>query len=193
LFVALALLLSACASRLKPAQQAAELDQGRLAAIAVQGGWVASGRLAASNGEDSGQLRFRWRETPLGSDIFLRAPMGQGSWRLQVNDRGAWLEDGEGNRDWAEDAQALLQARLGWSMPVALLRGWLTGVPGPTAEAMVVAENGAPFAFAEQGWQVQYQDYTEVEQVAVPRRVEVVSGQQEARLLVAQWQWLPAE
>lgn len=187
----LALLLVGCGPALRPAtDELARLDQDRLQQLEQHSHWRASGRLSARDERDSGQLRFIWIQSPEMTEVRLMAPLGQGSWRLYVSSDGAVLEDGDGRSDWAPEPETLLRRHMGWSMPVGPLVGWLTGVPGEAATDLVVADNGAPYAFVERGWQVSYRGYVLVDDIALPRRVDVTAGEREARLLVSDWQWL---
>ena len=99
---------------------------------------------------------FSWRDTGRRLQLDLVNPLGSTLARITVDPTGALLERSNGATEQAPDADALVARALGAALPVASLRDWLRGRPGPGAlQDLQRDDAGRPLSFRQDGWHVQ--------------------------------------
>lgn len=124
-----------------------------------------SGRFAvnvmdAGAASEAVQGGFAWRDTGRQLRIDLVNPLGSTLARVTVDASGALLEHADGSTETADDADALLAKAMGTALPVADLRDWLRGRPGPGAvQALERDTEGRPQSFQQEGWQIRMSRY----------------------------------
>ena len=123
-----------------------------------------SGRFAvnvteAGSAPEAVQGGFSWRDTGRELRLDLVNPLGTTLARVKVDASGAVLEKADGSTEAAPTADALLAQVMGVSLPVANLRGWLQGKPGPAAADIERGPEGRPTSFTEGGWQLRLSRY----------------------------------
>lgn len=103
---------------------------------------------------------FSWRDTGRRLQIDLFNPLGSTLARVTVDPSGAVLEQADGAREHAPNADALLARVMGTALPVAGLRDWLHGRtgPGPVQSPQRDAE-GRLMSFTQAGWQLRLSRY----------------------------------
>ena len=106
-----------------------------------------------SGNEQQGRMRLL---SPLGTQVALAR------WRPD----GAWLDDGQGTREF-RDLADLADAALGEPVPLNALLHWLQGRPWPGA-AHQRLDNGAP-GFVQLGWAVDLGQWAEAALVEARR------------------------
>ena len=114
------------------------------------------GKIAVRDGSQGFSASFDWRQAGERFEIALRGPLGQGHARLVGDGRRVRATWRDGTVHEGEDAQALLENALGWSVPVAALRHWVRGRYDSRAPATQRRhdENGNLTAFRQHGWTV---------------------------------------
>lgn len=117
----------------------------------------------AGSAPEAVQGGFAWRDTGRVLRIDLVNPLGSTLARILVEPSGAVLEHADGSTETAPDADALLAQVLGTPLPVASLRDWLQGRPGPVGvTAMQRDAQGRPETFSQEGWQLRFSRYDEL-------------------------------
>ncbi len=111
---------------------------------------------------------------------------------MQINANGAALEivTPHGERISDQAAHAELSARLGFDVPIASLRYWVLGVPDPAqpAEERLDAAQQRLASLVQDGWQIDYNEYTSAAGEIVPARITLQREAVRVRLLVEDWQ-----
>ena len=124
----------------------------------------------------------------------LSAPITRQIWRLSgdTHRRAGTLEGMEGGARQGEDAEALLQAAIGWAIPVNRLPDWVRGLPvqdtsGPAQVKPAV--DGRLQSLQQLGWTIEYRDWYPASdsRPALPRRIEARNGDAQVKLLVDHW------
>lgn len=155
----------------------------RAAELAALGDWRANGRVAVSVDGDGATANLDWRQSGATSNISLSGPFGVGALLVELRDDGLSLEDGRGGRLEGADAEALLEQRLGTSVPLRALRYWMLGIPAP----------GAPWdpagdaSFDQAGWRVSVARFGPSDAGPLPVRLDLVHGAARVRLAVSRW------
>ncbi|MEX0607430.1 MAG: lipoprotein insertase outer membrane protein LolB [Halofilum sp. (in: g-proteobacteria)] len=153
--------------------------------------WRAEGRLVVREGRDGTPANFTWIERADGSfELRLAGPWGQGAARLSGGSGRAVLVTADDLRYTARDAQRLLARVYGWDIPVAALRQWLIGLPGPEAE-YTLDRFGRLETLQWGDWQIAYGRYRLADEgLDMPAVLTAshVSGGNELRVAVQSWQ-----
>lgn len=189
---ALALLasLAACAPVAVRTGSDADLlaaQSAREAALASDGDWRMSGRLAVSARGDGGSGRIDWRQQGGNYEIRLQAPVTGKSWTLSQQGAAVMLDGLEGGTRQGADAEALLAEVTGWRIPVTALSAWARGARAPGPAQIEFGPDGLPALITQQGWTVEYREWDEAEP-ARPRRIFARrDAETSVRLVVDSW------
>ncbi|HWT17005.1 MAG TPA: lipoprotein insertase outer membrane protein LolB [Patescibacteria group bacterium] len=170
------IVLAACAGR-----------RGEIAAVDDAGHWRLEGRLAVSDGRDSGTGAVTWEQDGAYFMIGLRAPVTGQSWRLSGDDRLCTLEGLKSYPLTADSPEALLERELGWHLPVAPLRDWLQGRPMHADTPATRNADGRISGFSEAGWTISYRDFRD----GRPTRITARKPPYQVRLAIKSWIVLP--
>ncbi|MES3677109.1 lipoprotein insertase outer membrane protein LolB [Halomonas elongata] len=189
------LLLAGCASR-TPApdtQRAAgqwEAQQERLAELQD---WELKGKAGLRTPQDSTSANLDWLQTPYYFRILLSGPFGSGRSVLEGREGRVSLTTGEGRAE-AESPQALMQQELGWSLPVSALTDWIRGLPASDRPHQVEKDElGFPAHLEQDGWEIDYRDWSRVGELWLPRRMKLTYDDLVVTLVVTRWQPEPDE
>jgi len=186
--LALTFLLAACAQLPGAASGEAAVPRP---ARADNGGFLLTGRIAVSQGQQRHAVNITWQHSAARDEIFLATPLGQGLAELTRDAAGARLTTAERREFNAPDWQALSVQVFGFPLPLSALPRWLQGeVP---AEALGVKYDGAgrPQRMVVDGWQVAYLDYAGNAVDALPALIEMKREDIEVRWKIDDWQLSP--
>ncbi len=186
----LAALLSACATVSPTGEDAAaRLAWSRhRASLAAMENWDLQGRIAVRTAQDSWQARLVWRQRRERFEVDVLSVFGQRLAQLSGGPTGVELRLSRGRRYQARDAAGLLQAQLGWSLPVAGLRHWVLGLPAPGAVAQRTLDGeGRLLALVQQGWTIGYRRYRNTAGRDLPGQVILTHDDLRLRLVVDRW------
>ena len=156
--------------------------------------WRAIGKIAArttreGHGEGSWSGTLDWRQDREDFRLRLGGPFGQGA--LQVDGRPGKVEltTARGERRTARTPEALLLEELGWDLPAASLRHWITARarPGVPVQEWALDEDGRLVSLAQQGWQVDYTYRSDPGGHSLPDRVTLRGKQVVVRIAVRDW------
>jgi outer membrane lipoprotein LolB len=173
----LLILLAGCAARRGPAFVPESADRH----------WRLEGRLAVSDGRDSGSGSISWEQDGDYFTISLRAPISGQSWRLSGDADQCALEGLKPYPLIADTPEQLLERELGWHLPVAPLRSWLRGVPLDPSTGLERDALGHVTGFSEAGWTIGYRDFRD----GRPTRITAHKPPHQVRLAIKSWIALP--
>ncbi len=149
---AVALLLASCATPARIGGAGPAFERTGRFAVSVR---PADGPAQAAQGN------FAWRDTGAALRLDLLSPMGGVLARILVEPGLAVLERANGERERAEDPDALLAEVWGEAMPVAGLRAWIQGRPWAGSALASVRRDGQGRVtqLVQDGWTVSLSDY----------------------------------
>lgn len=183
-------LLGGCAGmHVNPAQQNAAWHR-HAAWVRAQHDWRLSGRIALTIGHRGWTASLRWHQQGGDYRIDVFGPLGRTVAQLNGSPQRVTLRTGGSAPRQARSAAALMQAELGWSLPVAGLRYWVRGVPAPgTRPSLMQLDGSGRLAFLIQnGWHIRYLDYNAaLGAQALPTRIRLVNGDVRLTLLIDHW------
>lgn len=160
---------------------------GVIDTVERDGRWRLEGRLAVSDGRDSGSGSVTWEQDGPYYMIQLRAPVSGQSWRLSGDDVACALEGLHPYPVTADSPERLLERELGWHLPVAPLRDWLQGRPMRADTPVERDGEGRVTGFVEAGWRIDYRDFRD----GRPTRIGARKPPYQVRLAIKSWVALP--
>lgn len=111
--------------------------------------------------QDAVQGGFSWLDTGRTLTLDLANPMGSTLARVTLSDGLATLTHSNGAKEYARDAEGLVEKILGSPVPVTGLRDWLRGRTGarPVENLHQDPATGQPIEFMQDGWRVKLSRY----------------------------------
>lgn len=184
------MLLAACAARpvrlQVPAPRSWPERQRALQAIEQ---FELSGRLAASNGTDAFSAGVRWHQQGNDAVIDLSGPLGLGAAHIVQSGGSLSVTNAQGVAYRGPAAGEQMASTLGFDPPLASLRYWVLGASDPSApEAQVLDAEQRLTHLQQQGWQVDYEQYSQVQDLWLPRRLSITQGRYRLKLVINSWQ-----
>jgi outer membrane lipoprotein LolB len=166
-------------------------SQSALAARPLATTFTAAGRVAArvsgasARGFSGG---FSWAHRAADDTIELLTPLGQIAARINLTPAGATIELPDGTTTSTSDPEGFLTESFGVALPLAALPSWLQGVPVRGAPYRAEADAvGRPSTIWQNGWQIQYTEYSSDAPTARPTRIQLNQGNVDARMIVSEW------
>lgn len=170
----------------------------RTAALQECTDFQVSGKLAISQtttrGSDGGSGRFLWQQKGEALDFRLSAPLSNQTWQLQGLPGSFTLTDSKGQVRQNASAEQLIFDAAGWRLPVTQLRAWVLGLPSSATPKNVLSRypDGTLKQFNDQGWQVNYQSYTDAEpRLPIKIKAQLMQAANEiasVKIIVRDWQ-----
>lgn len=179
----LVLFLSACQTRPLPITDFTHAEQ-------IQR-WEMNGKLGYRTADDGGSATFHWQQAPRHGAIHFSGPLGFGSAELTWQPGVARLETGKGQ--WQARSPGELAWHLtGFWLPVSALEYWSRGLVWPGAPADVRENDAGQLLHLRQlGWNLEFDRYETVGQVALPHRIKAQRDTNRFTLLIREWRPLP--
>jgi outer membrane lipoprotein LolB len=147
------------------------------------------GRVALSASGSGFNANLRWSQEQARSQIALEGPLGVGGMQIIANGADLDVVMPHGERISNQAARAELTARLGFDVPIERLRYWVLGVPDPAqpAEEAVDASGQRLTSLVQDGWHIDYDEYTSASGQTLPARLTLQREAVRVRLLVEDW------
>lgn len=191
LLLAGTLLLTGCATLTghAPQGQANEAAwQARVTELTALDSWELSGSVGVINGKDGGSGSLDWRQQGPQLTFDFRGPLGTGAIHIEGDANALRLRSSRGDDFTTTDPEEDFAAHLHMPMPVLSMRYWMLGIPDPGAAYTKVADaEGEPMSLSQRDWQVEYQEYADVEGHALPVRFTLTRGNVRIKVAVDQW------
>ena len=152
--------------------------------------WTMVARLVVRTGGEASRVTVRWRQMHDTYNLRFTALFGAGLFELEGLGTGVEAKFADDRRVRAASAETLLQRALGWSVPLEGLRYWIVGVPAPDEAAASIEFDGQGrlARLQQSGWTVIYEEYVDVDDLSLPRRIRFSSATIDATVVVRRWQ-----
>lgn len=118
------------------------------------------------------QLDYEWQQQGDTLQIDLNSPL-QTVARIKQDSSGASLEQAKQATRYAADTEQLLYDSLGWSLPVRGLSAWLQGFDLSPSGLRVALPVKDGYRTESQGWQLHFVSWQDLNQKALPRRIDL--------------------
>lgn len=191
-FLALALitLLAGCATQTSPPQEDRvpgdwRTQKARLEALDT---WTAAGKVGIRTPEDSQSANLDWRQQPNSYRISVSGPWGTGRNTLEGNGQQVTLANGDGTFH-ADTPEALMAQQMGWSLPLSSLDYWVRALPDPRAPFTITEDDvGFPDTLDQAGWHIDYREWSQAQDLWLPRRIVMTYDDIRTTLVINSWQ-----
>ena len=147
-----------------------------------------NGRVAVKLDDRGYTASLRWRHSATRDSLRLLSPIGSVVGEIEADGSGATLTTGDQKVYRSGDAQSLTREVLGWDLPLAGLRYWVTGRADPSApvQAQDRDDKQRLKSLTQNDWHVTYLDY--FGDSALPARLSLVYDRLNLRLIVEHWE-----
>lgn len=183
----LALALSTgCAVR-EPRPEGAWLVE-REALFAAHPNWSVNGRVALSDGRRGGSLAFDWMADGPLQEVRLKTITGGRQWRLRFDSNRALLEGSDVGVLTGSDPEPLVEAAVGWPIPVSELAWWIRGIVPPGRDSAIrFAADGTLASASSPPWEIAFERFDDRTGELMPARIEARSADYRVRLVLRDW------
>jgi len=182
------LLNTGCASR--QSVQLPDIDSwdARIQVLSSINHWEFSGRIGVSAGDDGFNGKLRWVQKNDAFSATVSGPLGIGTVRIEGDGETVILTDKDGVRTALSDAEAELQYRYGWTIPVSSLRYWVLGIPAPVTPAQTEFNSiGQLVKLAQRDWTVTISRYRQAGGQPMPNRLSASNADTRVRIVIDKW------
>lgn len=167
--------------------------QSRQAALTRLDAWELEGRVGIVNGEDSGSGSMDWKQQGAVLSFDFHGPLGAGALHIEGDAQGLRVRSSKGDDFVTSDPERDVARRLRVPLPVLSMRYWMLGLPDPTDPyEKSVDGRGELVSLHQRGWDVEYQEYGEVQGFALPVLLTLEEGDVRIKVAVNQWDLPPA-
>jgi outer membrane lipoprotein LolB len=180
------LLLAGCAAMpAQPPMVEPAAYQPHLQRIEKISSFAFNGRIAVLTETKGFSGSMRWHHHQEGDDIAFYSPLGTQLGQLDVAADGVTLTTSDQKTYHADDAEALTQQTLGWSLPMSGLHDWVLGRPS-VGEFKILAwdDLGRIVRLQQNGWNIEYPAYNG----ELPSKVVLKSPKLDLKLVIEDWQ-----
>lgn len=144
--------------------------------------WEFEGRLALRSASGSENPSISWRHQGDEDALRLSGPLGQGAVAIRIYGGHIEIDRGDGEMEVSDRPDDLIEARVGFPVPLTALRYWVLGLP----EAGQYYEADAE-GFRQSGWIVHYPQWMSVGADEMPRKITVQNADLKLKLIIDQW------
>ena len=185
------MLLSACSSTPMPPPP----DRLQQAWVYALEDWTVEARISITqpSSERSDSARLNWQQQHDNYIIHLSAgPFNQTLAIMTGSPGRAEIQvAGENERYTARTPEALMQAILGWSLPIRHAVWWIRGVPDPSLPHSLMTPDN-PYRFSQAGWDIDILRFQEVSMGhRLPSRIRMVHNELTVNLVIGRWESTP--
>ncbi|SBS24654.1 Outer-membrane lipoprotein LolB precursor [Marinomonas aquimarina] len=151
--------------------------------------WQTEGRVGIRTEQDAISGNFNWQHSPEHYELNIYGPFGQGATRLEGTpgkDARLTYEDKDLT---GHSAEALLYHELGWHFPVTNVQYWIRGMASPNSSAAISYQQDGltPEQIEQDGWTVTYREFTELDGLKLPQRMQVTHPPYRVNLIITDW------
>ena len=188
-----ALFLSACATQPVPpsttsAPANASINQQHLSALATIKSFSLKGRLGVVTQKQGFSGSIEWQHQQTSDNIDVYSPVGGKVANIAKSTDGVILADQKGHSIKAQDAESLTDMTLGFRLPLTGLSDWALGKPTTRKiDAATWDEKGQLLTLKQDGWDISYENYTEINGLNLPNKIVLKSDKVNLKLLVEKW------
>lgn len=179
-------LAAGCATR-EPRPEGAWLDE-REALFAAHPAWSVNGRVALSDGRRGGSLAFDWSADGQVHEVRLKTMTGGRQWHLRFGPAQAALEGSDVGLLCGPDPEPLVEAAVGWPIPVSELAWWIRGIVPPGSDSAIrFAADGTLASASSPPWEIAFERFDDGTGELLPARIEARSADYRVRLVLRGW------
>lgn len=193
-----ALLLVGCTRVFTPApvspatfqNQAWSMREKNLTALV---NWKIRGAFSVNDHSDKVRMAsYTWSQQGQTYEIYIHAALNLYGAVIKGRPGFVWLYRGDSAPVTATSPEALMQAQLGYSLPLSDLQYWVRGLPAISQHTATYDSWGHLATLKQDGWSVRFDRYRTIpnepfQAVDVPRLLELSNGKMDLRIVINNW------
>ncbi|MEH6587713.1 MAG: lipoprotein insertase outer membrane protein LolB [Halioglobus sp.] len=151
--------------------------------------WTASGKIALRTAEQAESASLLWQQMGEATHLRLSGPLGVSATTVDSDGHQLEVRQGDDYSRWNLDDPNSAQPG-GWDLPLRSMHYWLKGIPDPdlAVESLQLDElSQLPQQLQQQGWTVEYQQFSSFGNYHLPTKLRVFRGETQARILLRNW------
>ncbi|QRV25025.1 lipoprotein insertase outer membrane protein LolB [Marinomonas foliarum] len=151
--------------------------------------WETSGRVGIRTQNDAVSGNFNWQKDPKTFALSIVGPFGQGATHLNQTSNGVVTLAYEDTVVTGNNPASLLQQELGWAFPVEQVTYWMRGLAYPNSVSKMTKdpERQLPNTIEQDGWLITYSNFTKVDGLSLPQKMQVSNPPFRVNLIINQW------
>ena len=150
------------------------------------------GRIAVNTAGKGYSGGLTWQHTPLNDQLAMFSPLGSKVSEITKSEFKVTLTTADGKQFSAVDAETLTENTLGWRLPLSGLTQWVIGLANNNASSVTLDELGRISTLQEDGWDIEYSQYSQIKGVDLPKKIVLRSPKVNLKLIVDEWM-LPSQ
>ncbi|MGQ0443242.1 MAG: lipoprotein insertase outer membrane protein LolB [Methylophilaceae bacterium] len=190
LWCTLAFYLTGCATApiLAPPTTALTAHLQHLTTLASIQQFSLEGRLGIVTNPKGFSGGIDWQHEASHDNIEIFSPLGGKIAHIVKTASEVTLTTQDGHTIKAQDAETLTETALGWRLPLSGLNDWALGKPtNGKIDAATWDEQGRLITLKQNGWDIEYANYTESNGYFLPSKIVLKSEKVNLKLLVEKW------
>lgn len=186
------LLVNACATLPKTASEqpntTAATHELHLAKLGVIKDFSLKGRLGVVTQKQGFSGGIDWQHSLTEDNIDVYSPVGGKVANIHKNLKDVTLTQQDGQSIRAQTAESLTETTLGFRLPLAGLSEWVLGKPtASNIEASSWDESGRLLTLKQDGWDIRYENYADVDGQFLPKKITLKSTPLNLKLVIDTW------
>lgn len=180
--------LSACTSLAPPANENSiwALQSQQLEKMTH---WQLRGRVNVRYDNESQTPRIQWQHSNRAYQIRLWGTFNAGNTLIQGEPGRVSLDQGDKHFS-ANSPEELILQQLGYELPISYLEFWIKGLPVPDRPAALLFNDlNQLTSFEQADWTITLSDLREYGGLTLPRRVDIMRSENDARLRFVGLSW----
>lgn len=151
--------------------------------------WQAAGRVGIRTSNDAISGNFNWDHSSQGFNLVIRGPFGQGTTKLSQDENQLVTLEYKDTKATGSHPGLLLKQHFGWLFPVTQIAYWARGLAEPSSAAAFSynVESQQLEELVQDGWTVTYKEYSLVQGLALPRKLQAVKAPFRVNLIINDW------
>ncbi len=150
--------------------------------------WKLEGRIAVKVGNEGWNANLFWEHEDQQDRLRIYGPFSQGAVSIIVQNDLVYINEGNGITSSSPDADALLKAKLGFTVPLRSLRFWVLGLPAPeTGYHAELDATGGLKGFEQQAWTLDFERFQTVGSDVLPQKMTIEGNSVRLKLVVDEW------
>lgn len=162
--------------------------KARVAQLNQMQSWTAEGSVSIQQADKANIASLQWHQDYRHYQFALFGPLGFG--RVEITGEPGIITLTQSNKPpiSAATPELLMRSQLGWYMPLSNLYFWARGLPAPGISAKKTFDTYHHLTKLQQaGWTIEYPEYMSVDQIDLPRKIELSAGKLKIKWVVRTW------
>lgn len=149
--------------------------------------WNIDGALSVQYGNQSNIANYTWQQNGDRFQIGINSSLNVYSVVIVGQPGNVVLYETQKRTITAESPEVIMRQRLGWSLPVSLLRFWIKGEPAPGKYQVQLDKFGHVILLMQNNYLVSFDNYANVNSLDLPRTLTVQGHGVKIKIVVKHW------